>query len=122
MNDLFFFVDITEVLGKHNLRLQGKDQSCSSMFERITNFTKKLELFIAKPKAGKIVCFRSLSEREKTFSVNYEKYTKLSLYKDLLEEYTIRFFDFKKIEIELKLFNDPFHMNMIKHQWSTNLN
>ena len=39
-------------------------------------------------------------------SVNYEKYAKLC--EDLLEEFTIRFSDFKKIEIELKLFSDPF--------------
>ena len=76
------------------------------MFERITSFTKKLELFIAQLKAGKIVHFRSLSEREKKCSVNYEKYTKLC--EDLLEELTIRFSDFRKIEIGLKLFNDPF--------------
>ena len=73
MNDLSFFVDITEVLAKLNLHLQGKDQLCSSMFEWITCFTKKLELFIAQLKAGKIVHFRSLSERENKFSVNYEK-------------------------------------------------
>ena len=76
------------------------------MFERITSFTKKLELFIAQLKAGKSVHFHSLSEREKMFSVNYEKYTKLC--KDLLGEFKIRFSDFRKIEIELKLFNDPF--------------
>ena len=39
-------------------------------------------------------------------SVNYEKYAKLC--EDLLEEFTIRFSDFKKIEIELKLFSDSF--------------
>ena len=43
---------------------------------------------------------------KKKFFVNYEKYTKLC--EDLLREFTIRFFDFRKIEIELKLFNDPF--------------
>uniref|UniRef100_H2Y679 HAT C-terminal dimerisation domain-containing protein n=1 Tax=Ciona savignyi TaxID=51511 RepID=H2Y679_CIOSA len=39
-------------------------------------------------------------------SVNYEKYAKLC--EDLLQEFTDRFSDFKKIEIELKLFSDPF--------------
>ena len=76
------------------------------MFEWITSFTKKLELFIAQLKAGKIVHFRCLSEREKKFSVNYEKYAKLC--EDLLGEFTLRFSDFRKIEIELKLFNDSF--------------
>ncbi|XP_066978980.1 general transcription factor II-I repeat domain-containing protein 2B-like [Macrobrachium rosenbergii] len=41
LNDLSFFVDITEVLAELNLHLQGKDQLCSSMFERITSFTKR---------------------------------------------------------------------------------
>ncbi len=71
------------------------------MFERLTSFTKKLELFIAQLKAGKIVHFCSLFEREKKFSVNYEKYTKLC--EDLLGEFTIRFSDFRKIEIESKI-------------------
>ena len=99
-------MDITEILANINLHLQGKDQLCSSMFDRITSFTKKLELFIAQLKAGEIVHFRSLSERVQNSSVNYEKYAKLC--EDLLEEFTIRFSDLKKIEIELKLFSDPF--------------
>ena len=99
-------MDITEILANLNLHLQGKDQLCSSMFDRITSFTKKLELFIAQLKAGEIVHFRSLSERVQNSSVNYEKYAKLC--EDLLEEFTIRFSDFKKIEIELKLFSDQF--------------
>ena len=55
---------------------------------------------------SEIVHFRSLSEREQNCSVNYEKYAKLC--EDLLEEFTIRFSYFKMIEIELKLFSDPF--------------
>ena len=106
LNDLSFFVDITEVLAELNLHLQGKDQLCSSMFERMTSFTEKLKLFIAQLKAGKIVHSRSLPEREKKFSVNYERYTKFC--EDLLGEFTIKFSDFRKIEIELKWFNDPF--------------
>ena len=70
LNDLSFFVDISDVLAELNLHLQEKDQLYSSMFERITSFTKKLELFIAQLKAGKIVHFCSLSGREKRFSVN----------------------------------------------------
>ena len=65
------------------------------MFERITCFTKKLELFIAQLNAGKIVHFRSLSKREKKFSVNYEKYTKFC--EDLLGDFTLTFSDFRKL-------------------------
>ena len=77
------------------MHLQGKYQLCSSMFDRITSFTKKLELFIAQLKAGEIVHFRRLSERDQNCFVNYEKYTKLC--EVLLQEFTIRFSDFKKI-------------------------
>ena len=93
LNDLSFFVDITGVLAELNLHLQGKDQLCFSMFERITSFTKKLELFIAQQKAGEIVHFRSLSEREKKFSVNYEKH------EDLLGEFTIRFSTLERLKL-----------------------
>ena len=46
LNDSSFFVNITKVLAELNLHLQGKDQFCSLMFERITSFKKKLKLFI----------------------------------------------------------------------------
>ena len=39
LNDFSFLVDITEILANLNLHLQGKDQLCSSMFDRITSFT-----------------------------------------------------------------------------------
>ena len=55
----------------------GKKQLFSSMFECITSFTKKLEPFIEQIKTGKIVNFYNVSEREKMFSVYWEKYTKL---------------------------------------------
>ena len=34
LNDLSFFVDVTEVLAELNLHLQGKDQLCSSCLSR----------------------------------------------------------------------------------------
>ena len=34
LNDFSFLVDITEILANLNLHLQGKDQLCSSMFDR----------------------------------------------------------------------------------------
>ena len=52
LNDFSFLVDITEILANLNLHFQGKDQLCSSMFDRITSFTKTLDLFIAQLKAG----------------------------------------------------------------------
>ena len=67
LNDLSFFVDITEVLAELNLHLQGKDQLCSSMFERITSFTKKLELFIAQIKAVKLYTFVVYLKERKSF-------------------------------------------------------
>ena len=41
-NGFSFLVDITEILANLYLHLQGKDQLCSSMFDQITSFTKKL--------------------------------------------------------------------------------
>ena len=60
----FYFVDITEIFPDLSSRLQGKDQLCSSIFKRITSFTKKLEL-TAQLKGGNIVHIRSLSVIEK---------------------------------------------------------
>lgn len=100
------------MLAELNLHLQGKDQLCCSMFERITSFTKKLEMFITQLKAGEIVHFQSLSKRQEEFPVNFEKYIKLC--EVLLEDFTTRFSDFRKIETELKLFSDPFSFNYVE--------
>ena len=67
LNDLSFFVDITKVLAELNLHLQGKNQLCFSMFDRITSFTKKLELFIAQLKAGKSFIFVVYLKERKSF-------------------------------------------------------
>ncbi|XP_023311965.1 general transcription factor II-I repeat domain-containing protein 2B-like [Anoplophora glabripennis] len=42
--DLAFLVDITKSLSDLNLKLQGKDQLCSQMYEHVQAFTKKLIL------------------------------------------------------------------------------
>ena len=60
------------MLAELNLHLQEKDPLCCSMFERITSFTKKLELFITQLKAGEIVHLQSLSRRQEEFLVNFE--------------------------------------------------
>ena len=50
--------------------------------------------------------------KEKKISVNYEKYTRLC--EDLLGKFTIRFSDFRIIEVQLKLFNDLFSFEYYK--------
>ena len=104
----------TTVLAELNLQLQGKDQLCSSMFERITSFTNKLELFIAQLKAGKIVHFRSLSGREKKFSVTMKNI--LNYVKICLESLQLDFVTLKRLKLSLNCFMIHFHLNMIKHQ------
>ncbi|XP_014774791.1 general transcription factor II-I repeat domain-containing protein 2 [Octopus bimaculoides] len=101
-----FLTDITEILAELDLHLQGKDQLCCSMFERITSFTKKLELFIMQLKVGEIVHFQNLSKRHEEFPVNFEKYTKLC--ETLSGDFTTKISDFRKIETELKLLSAPF--------------
>ena len=92
------------------------------MFERITSFTKKLELFIAQLKAGKIVHFRSLSEREKKFSVSNEKYRLLNYMKICLESVQLDFLILERLKLNKNCLMIHFHLNMIKHQYSPNLN
>ncbi|XP_014780231.1 EPM2A-interacting protein 1-like [Octopus bimaculoides] len=93
------------MLAELNLHLQGKDQLCCSMFERITSFPKKLELYIIHLKGGEIVHFQNLSERQEEVPVNFEKYTKLC---EALLDARTRFSNSRNIETELKLLSDPF--------------
>ena len=42
------------------------------MFEKLTILTKTIETFLTQLKTGKIIQFRKVFEREKTFTVNHE--------------------------------------------------
>ncbi|XP_065673916.1 general transcription factor II-I repeat domain-containing protein 2A-like [Hydra vulgaris] len=81
LNDLAFLIDMTQMLMELNLKLQGKDQLISKLFEN------------------------ALSERNIN-AIDSERYCTLIL--KLIDEFDTRFCDFKKEKNELDLFSHPF--------------
>ena len=105
LNDLAFLVDVTKYLADFNVKLQGKDQFVSRLYEHVQVFIQKLDLIQQQLTLKKVVHFTTLSTRPAE-SINHNKY--YALLGSLADEFKQRFADFRKHSKELKLFADPF--------------
>ncbi|CAM1324002.1 Uncharacterised protein r2_g3265 [Pycnogonum litorale] len=109
LNDIAFLTDITKHLSDLNIKLQGKSQLVSKMFEHICSFEKKLQLFQTQLSRTALTHFPSLAVRKAEMpDLDCSKYAE-SVCK-LCAEFTSRFADFRKCETEFKLFSQPFDM------------
>ena len=105
LNDLAFLIDMTQMLMELNLKLQGKDQLISKLFENVETFVLKLKLLKQQLSSKVLVHFKALSERNIN-TIDSERYCTLIL--KLIDEFDTRFCDFKKEKNELDLFAHPF--------------
>ncbi|XP_012554783.2 general transcription factor II-I repeat domain-containing protein 2 [Hydra vulgaris] len=109
LNDLAFLVDITQMLMELNIKLQGKDQLISKLYENVETFVLKLKLLKQQLSQKSLIHFKTLSERN-TNTVDYEKYCNLIL--KVIDEFDTRFCDFKEEKNELDLFSHPFSIKV----------
>ncbi|XP_047124163.1 general transcription factor II-I repeat domain-containing protein 2A-like [Hydra vulgaris] len=109
LNDLAFSVDITQMLMELNIKLQGKDQLISKLYENVETFVLKLKLLKQQLSQKSLIHFKTLSERN-TNTVDYEKYCNL-IFK-VIDEFDTRFCDFKEVKNELDLFSHPFSIKV----------
>ncbi|XP_065675809.1 general transcription factor II-I repeat domain-containing protein 2A-like [Hydra vulgaris] len=65
LSDLAFLIDMTQMLMELNLKLQGKDQLISKLFENVEKFVLKLKLLKQQLSSKVLVHFKALSERKK---------------------------------------------------------
>ena len=105
LDDLAFLVDVTNYLADLNVKLQGKDQYVSRLYEHVQVFIRKLDLIQQQLSLKKVFHFTTLSTRCAD-TVNHNKY--FVLLGGLTDEFRQRFADFRKYSKELKLFADPF--------------
>ena len=75
------------------LKLQGKDQLISKLFENVETFVLKLKLLKQQLSSKVLVHFKALSERNIN-TIDSERYCTLIL--KLIDEFDTRFCDFKK--------------------------
>uniref|UniRef100_A0A6P7FKW7 General transcription factor II-I repeat domain-containing protein 2A-like n=1 Tax=Diabrotica virgifera virgifera TaxID=50390 RepID=A0A6P7FKW7_DIAVI len=107
--DLAFLVDITKYLSDLNLKLQGKDQLCTQLYEHIQAFTKKLILLEKQLEQKQLVHWETLSARNQEM-LDLAKY--VSLLQRLRNEFEERFVDFKLQIPNMKVFQNPFEIEI----------
>ena len=78
LNDLAFLIDMTQMLMELNLKLQGKDQLISKLFENVETFVLKLKLLKQQLSSKVLVHFKALSERNIN-TIDSERYCTLIL-------------------------------------------
>ena len=109
LNDFAFLTDITHHLSELNVKLQGKDQLVHKMIEHISSFQAKLQLFRSQLSKASLIYFPCLESRKVQIQfLNYEKY--VGTIEKLTSAFETRFEDFRKHNVDVKLFAHPFDL------------
>uniref|UniRef100_A0A3P9K523 SPIN-DOC-like zinc-finger domain-containing protein n=1 Tax=Oryzias latipes TaxID=8090 RepID=A0A3P9K523_ORYLA len=115
--DVAFMVDITDLLNNLNVKLQGKEQIITELFDHIKAFQMKLQLLYRHLSAGKsLTCctqtFGCLLFVIVTRNVEVDRLPDYGeLISNLNKEFDLRFVDFKKTAGDMELFSQPFSVS-----------
>lgn len=117
ITDFAFLVDITAHLNTLNSKLQGKDLVITEAFNLICAFETKLQLWSSQLEKGCCDHFEHLNKTRMsvqtyhgiTFESSKTKYS--MKVQSILEAFKQRFLDFRKEEVQLQLFSNPFAIN-----------
>ena len=101
--DLAYLSDITAHMNALNVRLQGKHNLIHNLFDQVTAFERKLELWNQQVKERNFAHFPSLKQ---CAPVNTDKYC--SSLSTLQSEFNARFQDFRSSENMMRIFSSPF--------------
>lgn len=113
LSDLAFLVDVTNYLNILNLKLQSKDCSLPTMFNLISGFKAKLNLFsinLATENIDHFPTLKHLKEELNIDSVNYSKYQ--SKIQCLSQSFEKRFSDFESKKQNIQIFINPFIISL----------
>uniref|UniRef100_A0A3P9KMN0 SPIN-DOC-like zinc-finger domain-containing protein n=1 Tax=Oryzias latipes TaxID=8090 RepID=A0A3P9KMN0_ORYLA len=106
--DVAFMVDITDLLNNLNVKLQGKEQIITELFDHIKAFQMKLQLLCRHLSAGNFAHFPSLRD----VNVEVDRFPEYGeLLSNLNKEFDLRFVDFKKTAGDMELFSQPFSVS-----------
>ncbi|KAE8749157.1 hypothetical protein FOCC_FOCC004064 [Frankliniella occidentalis] len=107
---LAFSVDVTQHLNSMNVSLQGKDNLISDMFQIVIGFEQKLGLFVSEIEKGDLFHFphlKSLGSLAGDFKREF-----VATLNTLKEKFKCSFQDFRKLEMDIAIFSDPFSVNV----------
>lgn len=104
--NLAFLTDITDHLNALNLKLQGKKQIITQMYDNVKSFKVKLRLWMKQLGEGNLAHFSTLNSLGKVEPKCLKEYT--DLLSILLQQFDVRFEDFKVLEPQFQFFSTPF--------------
>ncbi|XP_067949860.1 general transcription factor II-I repeat domain-containing protein 2-like [Watersipora subatra] len=104
--NLAFLTDITDHLNTLNIKLQGKQQIITQMYDSVKSFRVKLRLWMKQLGEGNLAHFSTLNSLGNVETKCLKEYA--DLMSELLQQFDVRFADFKLLEPQFQLFSTPF--------------
>lgn len=110
ISDLAFLTDIMEHMNCLNIKLQGKNQVITEMYDSVRAFVIKLRLWESQLKNNNLIHFPTLKSLGCVNAESLKTYT--AIISDLLADFDSRFKDFQCLEVDFKLFATPFSVDV----------
>ena len=112
-NSLAYLADIFELLNSLNTKLQGRNSTIIHLFDAISAFIAKLDLWKARVMEGNIACFNRLDESIQGKSLCYKLSQSIVSHLELLKNEFLKYFpDLEKRKKESKFIRNPFNIAM----------
>ena len=113
LQDLAFLSDMMMHLNQLNIKLQGSNQLAHVLYESVQAFETKLSIFIAHLQVRRLDHFpkcKDIITNEGNSSFEFDRYKELV--ESLLQEFNVRFKDFRSHDIAFRLFGSPYLVNV----------
>lgn len=116
ISDLAFLADTTSLLNDFNLELQGKGKNISDICKILFNFKTKLFLILCQIKSDDFSSFKKTSLLRESLC-DAAKTKRVEIFDTLLNSFEDRFADFKSIQLQLDLFNNPYNCDVTQYEF-----
>ena len=103
---LAFPTDIRHHVNELNVKLQGRNQIITQMYDHVKSFKVKLGLWIKQLHEGNMIHFSTLKSLGKVEPKCLKEYA--DLLSTLIQQFDIRFAEFKVLQPQFQLFSSPF--------------
>ncbi|XP_010771180.1 general transcription factor II-I repeat domain-containing protein 2A, partial [Notothenia coriiceps] len=112
LGDLAFMCDITEHLNSLNVKLQGRKQLITEMWDSVKAFELKLRLWEGQMRRGNLTHFPTCQTISATVTIPRPTQVYADKLNTLKEEFSRRFADFESQKFNIDLFANPFAIDV----------